>query len=175
MLGVRIWHGSMGLTCRFTESIESITINLMDASVTEAVFTADRKISSEEAQDAFVSAGARSVSVRKVEEAVKAYKWIEQTGAKALAVAEIMEELGYWAKIKGKYDPIVLGEFSNETLEQKDLMEYIKLRKEITVMIITAHKEIVRLVDQPNSTPNRKGVKASISPIMTIVPSLKKS
>jgi ATP:corrinoid adenosyltransferase len=143
---------------------------MMSANGTEVVMTQDRKIGSDEAQDAFVSAGARSVNVRKVEESLKAFKWIEQNGAKALAVAEIMQELGFWGRVKEQYDPIVLGEITNASLEKEDLMEYIKMRKEITMMIITAHKEIVRLVDQPSATPNRKGVKASISPVMTVSP-----
>ena len=128
------------------------------------------KPTAEEAQEAFIALGARNVNVAALEKAAKSFAWLQQTGAKAIAVAEIMEDLAKWKRIEEKYDPLLLGEFSEEKMDSETLMEYMKFRLQISLNKVTSYKEIVRLADPATQGPNKKGVKASIAPVTTINP-----
>lgn len=128
------------------------------------------KPSVEEVQEAFVAVGARSVNVRSLEEAAKAYSWLQQVGAKSLAVTAIMKDVEFWKGITEQYDPIVLGKHSGVELDDDNKLEYLKFRKEISELTITSYKELVKLADPNSKGPDKRGVKASISPVVTINP-----
>lgn len=127
------------------------------------------KVSSEDAKEAFKALGAK-VDTTKLEAAAKARQWFQETGASGMAISDILSDKEFWKKITERYDPIALGQYSEEPMSPKEVLEYMRFRLEISTHVLTANKELVRLA-APNSTgPNKKGVKASVRPVTVINP-----
>lgn len=132
---------------------------------------ASSSVSNEEAREAFRALGS-NVDTDRMAQAAKAYAWLQQTGACGIAVSDISHEKEFWYKIMQKYDPVALAEDGdgNSKWKPKDLMEYLRFRLEIGNHILTANKELTRLAAPDTTGPNKRGVKARVTPITTINP-----
>ena len=131
----------------------------------------NQKVTPEEARDAFVSIGAKEVSVAKVQQAVKAYEWLTTQGAKALATTDILNDVEFWKRATTKWDAACLGEYAEGIhLQPEECMAYMKWRIEVSKQILTSHKALVELCDGGAKQKTVQGVKASISRVAHINP-----
>lgn len=122
------------------------------------------KVTPDEAREAFVAIGSKEVSVAKVQQAVKAYEWLTQQGAKALATTDILNDLQFWNRVTEKYDKACMGEFTGGLhLQEEECLEYMKWRMEVSKFKVTANKALVDLCDGGAKQKTVQGVKASIS------------
>lgn len=130
-----------------------------------------QKVSPEEAREAFVAVGAREVSVAKVQQAIKAYEWLTQQGAKALATTDILNDVEFWKRATKKWDSACLGEYAEGiVLQPEECISYMKWRIEVSKQIVTSHKALVDLCDGGAKQKSVQGVKASISRVQTMNP-----
>ena len=118
-----------------------------------------------------MSIGAKEVSVAKVQQAVKAYEWLTQQGAKALATTNILNDVEYWKRVTAKWDKASLGEYADGlSLQPEECMEYMKWRVEVSKLLVTSSKALTDLCDGGSKQKTVQGVKASISRVAHINP-----
>lgn len=129
------------------------------------------KVTPDEAREAFVAIGTKEVSVAKVQQAIKAYEWLTQQGAKALATTDILNDVEFWKRATKKWDAACLGEYADGIhLQPEECMAYMKWRIEVSKQIVTSHKALVELCDGGSKQKTVQGVKASISRVAHINP-----
>lgn len=129
------------------------------------VLRSEAPVSAAEAEQCYVALGQRNVSPSDVEKAVTAYKWMCQTGVKAIVVADLMEHRGFWKSICDQWDKVALGD-GDVTLTKEDLQAYLEFRLQVTQTSLKLSDQLVKFCD-PKTAVKKNGIRASSSGMVT--------